>query len=136
MSSGLYNTHKNNFDTTLDLTRLKRWQVCLINIGLMLVLCLPAVFSLNIWADAKVLEMGFLDLEDFIVSNLLLPIGSICYVLFCTTRYGWGWKSFFGEVNTGNGLKLPRWIRGYMTYVLPVVILGLMIVSLVTKFAA
>ena len=119
----------------LDMTKLKRWQVCLINIGLMLVLCLPAIFSLGIWDHVTVLGMGFLDLEDFIVSNLLLPLGSFCYVVFCVTRYGWGWKLFHKEVNTGNGLKLPRWIRGYMTFVLPVIILALMVVSLVGKFS-
>ena len=119
----------------LDMTKLKRWQVCLINIGLMLVLCLPAIFSLGIWDHVTVLGMGFLDLEDFIVSNLLLPLGSFCYVVFCVTRYGWGWKLFHKEVNTGNGLKLPRWIRGYMTFVLPVIILALMVVSLIGKFS-
>ena len=119
----------------LDMTKLKRWQVCLINIGLMLVLCLPAIFSLGIWEHVTVLGMGFLDLEDFIVSNLLLPLGSFCYVVFCVTRYGWGWKLFHKEVNTGNGLKLPRWIRGYMTFVLPVIILALMVVSLIGKFS-
>ena len=57
------------------------------------------------------------------------------YVVFCTTRYGWGWDGFFGEINAGNGLKLPKWIRIYMTFVLPLIILALMVVSLVGKFA-
>ena len=118
----------------MEKTSLKRWQICLINIGLMMVLSLPAIFSLGIWDKVTVLGMGFLDLEDFIVSNLLLPVGSIVYVLFCTCRYGWGWKSFEAEVNTGNGLKFPKWIRIYMTFVLPVIILALMVYSLVVKF--
>ena len=120
----------------LEMTKLKRWQVCLINIGLLMILALPAVFSLSLWDKVTLLGMGFLDLEDFIVSNLLLPLGSVLYVTFCTARYGWGWKSFFGEVNTGNGLKFPKWVRIYMSYVLPVIILALMVVSLVGKFSA
>ncbi len=119
----------------LELTGLKRWQICLINGGLLALLSLPAVFSLGIWENVTVLGMGFLDLEDFIVSNLLLPVGSLVYVLFCTTRYGWGWKSFEAEVNAGNGLRFPRWIRYYMTFVLPLIIIALMVVSLVGKFA-
>ena len=120
----------------LDMTKLKRWQVCLINIGLLMVLSLPAIFSLDLWSGAQVFGMGFLDLEDFIVSNLLLPLGSVLYVVFCTARYGWGWKNFSEEVNTGNGLKFPKWIRVYMTYVLPLIILALMVVSLIGKFSA
>ena len=119
----------------LELTNLKRWQICLINIGLMMVLSLPAIFSLNIWSGAAIPGIGgFLDMEDFIVSNVLLPFGSMMYVIFCTTRYGWGWKNFEGEVNTGNGLKFPKWIRYYMTFVLPVIILALMVYSIVGKF--
>ncbi|MBE6702693.1 MAG: sodium-dependent transporter [Ruminococcaceae bacterium] len=120
----------------LDLTKLKRWQVCLINIGLLMLLSLPAIFSLGLWENVKLLGMGFLDLEDFIVSNLLLPLGSVCYVLFCTARYGWGWDRFSEEVNTGNGLKFPKKLRVYMTFILPVIILALMVVSLIGKFTA
>ena len=119
----------------MELTNLKRWQICLINIGLLGILSLPAIFSLGIWSDVTVLNMGFLDLEDFIVSNLLLPLGSVLYVVFCTSRYGWGWRSFHEEVNAGNGLKFPKWVRYYMTFVLPVIIIALMVVSLVGKFA-
>ena len=119
----------------MELTNLKRWQICAINVGLLMVLTLPAIFSCGIWGNATVLGMGFLDLEDFIVSNLLLPLGSLFYVVFCTTRYGWGWKSFETEVNTGNGLKFPKWVRNYMTFVLPLIIIALMVVSLVGKFA-
>jgi len=118
----------------LEMTKLKRPVICLINIGLIMALSLPAIFSLGLWEEIKVLGMGFLDLEDFIVSNLLLPIGSLVYILFCTTRYGWGWKNFEGEVNTGNGLKFPKWLRYYMTFGLPLIILFLMVFSIVSKF--
>ncbi len=117
----------------LEMTNLKRWQIALINIGLIMVLALPAVFSLSIWGDVTVFGLGFLDLEDFIVSNLLLPIGSLLYVVFCTSRYGWGWKNFEDEINTGNGLKFPKKLRFYMTWILPVIIFALLVVTLVGK---
>ena len=115
----------------LELTRLSRRTVSLINIGLMAVLCLPCVFSLNIWSDITVLGRSLMDLEDFIVSNLLLPAGSLCYILFCTSRYGWGWNNYYAEVNCGNkGARVPKWIRPYMTFVLPVIILAVFVMSL------
>lgn len=119
----------------LEKTKLSRRTICLINIGLVFVLSLPAIFGLSIWENIAIPGIGsFLDIEDFVVSNLLLPIGSLVYVLFCTSRYGWGWKNFHEEVNTGKGLKLPRWIRLYMSYILPLIIVVLMVYSLVTKF--
>lgn len=114
----------------LELTKLKRKTVALINIGLLILLSLPAVFSLNIWSDVLIFGMDFLTLEDNTVSNLLLPLGSLFYVLFCTSRYGWGWNNFYEEVNAGNGLKFPKALRIYMSYVLPCLIIALMIMSL------
>ena len=119
----------------LENTSFKRWQVALINIGLIFVLALPAVFSLDLWSNVTVFGLGFLDLEDFIVSNLLLPIGSLVYVLFCTSRYGWGWKNFEAELNAGDGLKFPRKLRAYMCYVLPVIIFAVLVITLVGKIA-
>ncbi len=119
----------------LEKTKLSRPVICYINIALVLVLSLPAIFSLSIWSGVAIPGIGgFLDIEDFVVSNLLLPIGSFVYVMFCTCRYGWGWNGFYGEVNTGNGMKLPRALRIYMSYVLPVIIVGLMAYSLISKF--
>ena len=117
----------------LELTNLKRWQVALINVGLIFVLALPAVFSLDLWSNVTVFGLGFLDLEDFIVSNLLLPIGSLAYVIFCTSRYGWGWKNFEEELNAGEGLKFPKKLRAYVAYVLPVIIFALLVITLVGK---
>ena len=65
---------------------------------------------------------GILDLEDFLVSNNLLPLGSLVYLAFCVSRYGWGWDRFLAEADTGKGLRFPRWLRGYMTRVLPVIV--------------
>ena len=119
----------------LENTSFKRWQVALINIGLIFVLALPAIFSLDLWSNVTVFGLGFLDLEDFIVSNLLLPIGSLMYVVFCTSRYGWGWKKFEAELNAGEGLKFPRKLRFYMTWILPLIIFALLVVTLVGKIA-
>lgn len=118
----------------LDSTKLKRPVVALINIGLIMVLSLPAILSLDIWSNITVLGWAFIDLEDKIVSNMLLPIGSLIYVLFCTSRYGWGWDKFFEEVNTGNGAKFPKWMKNYMKYVLPLIIAIVLVVSVIAIF--
>lgn len=115
----------------LELTKLKRWTVCIINIGLMMVLCLPAILGNNVWSNITVAGLGFMDLEDKIVSNWLLPIGSLVYVTFCTWRYGWGAKNFMEEVNTGKGPKFPQFLVPYMKYALPLIILVVFIMSVV-----
>ena len=71
-----------------------------------------------------------MDLEDFLVSNLILPLGSLIFVLFCTTRYGWGWDNFVREANDGKGPRVAKWMRGYMTYVLPVILLVIFFVGI------
>ena len=114
----------------LELTKLSRLKIAVINIVLLMVLSLPCLFSLNIWSDVTLFGMGFMDLEDFTVSNLLLPLGSLGYILFCTSRYGWGWKHYLAEVNAGTGMKLAKWMRPYISYVLPVIILIVMVMSL------
>ena len=119
----------------LELTPLKRPVVAAINVGLMLVLVLPAAFSLNLISDFKIFGMAIMDLEDYVVSNLLLPIGSLVYVLFCTRKLGWGWNNFLAEANTGDhGPKFPNWMRFYMTWILPVIIIVVLIMSIVPLF--
>ena len=115
----------------LELTEIPRKWVSLINIGLIIVLSLPCVLSLNVWGNVQIFGKGFMDLEDFAVSNLLLPIGSLFYILFCTQKFGWGWDNFMAEVNAGNGLKFPKWIRPYVCYVLPVIIVAVLVISLI-----
>ena len=111
-------------------------KACLINGALLFVLSLPCIFGYNILSGFTPFGEGsaILDLEDFIVSNVLLPLGSFIFIIFCTSRYGWGWKNFKEEANQGKGLKVQNWMRGYMTYVLPVIVLILFIVGIVTKF--
>ena len=77
---------------------------------------------------------NFMDLEDFIVSNVLLPFGSLLFAVFCTGRYGWGFKNFKAEANEGKGLKVANWMRVYMSYILPVIIFVLFFIGIWDKF--
>lgn len=115
----------------LELTKLSRPKVAIINILLVFALSLPCVLGFTVLSDLQIAGKGIMDMEDFAVSNIMLPLGSLFYVLFCTTRYGWGWDKYFGEVNTGEGLKLPRFLKPYLSYVLPVVLFALFIVSII-----
>lgn len=114
----------------LELTKLNRRQVALINILLVFLLSLPCILGFSVWSEFQIAGKGIMDLEDFTVSNVMLPLGSLIYVLFCTSRYGWGWNNYFAEVNEGKGLKLAKWLRPYLTYVLPVIIIAIFIMSL------
>ncbi len=113
----------------MDLFHWSRKKSCLINLIALTVLSLPCVFGYNIWSAFQPLGegSGVLDLEDFIVSNVLLPAGSLIYLLFCVTRYGWGFENYLKETNTGEGLKMPKGIRIYVTYILPVLLLFLIV---------
>ncbi|MFQ7538054.1 MAG: sodium-dependent transporter, partial [Clostridium sp.] len=92
-----------------------------VNFILILLLSLPCAFGFNLLSFIEPLGAGstIQDLEDFIVSNNMLPLGSLMYLLFCTFRYGWGWKNFTAEANSGTGLKFPNWARLYVSYILP-----------------
>lgn len=111
----------------LELTKLNRKIIAIINVALVLVLSLPCILGFNAWSDVTIFGKAIIDAEDFAVSNLILPIGSLFYVLFCTMRYSWGWDKYFEEVNTGKGAKVPKWIRPYMKYVLPLIILAVLV---------
>lgn len=115
----------------LELTKLSRAKAAIINILLMMVLVLPCIFSLSIWSDVTVFGKNFMDLEDFTVSNLLLPVGSLVYVLFCTRRYGWGWDNYLSELNCGKGMKMGAWMRPYMTWILPLIIVVVLVMSVI-----
>lgn len=114
-----------------------RKKACLVNVGLMIVLALPCCLGFNILSGIQPLGAGstIMDLEDFIISNNLLPLGSLVYVLFCTSKkYGWGWNNFLLEANAGKGLKIPDKIRFYAKYIMPAVILILWVYGYVEKF--
>ena len=122
----------------MELTGFSRKKSALINLVLIILLSLPCVLGYNLWAwDGFAIFGGaVLDLEDFLVSNLFLPLGSLVYLLFCVTRYGWGWQNYKKEVNTGKGLKMQDWMRGYLTYVLTLIVLFIFGFGLYDKFFA
>lgn len=122
---------------TMDLFGWSRKKASFINALLMLVLCLPCVLGFNVLSGFSPFggETTIMDLEDFAVSNVILPLGSLCYVLFCVSRYGWGWKNFVNEANTGKGAKMAAWMRPYVTYVLPVIILVLFVGGMISFFS-
>ncbi len=100
-----------------------------------LVASLPCVLGYNLWKDVRPINgKDILDSEDFIVSNLLLPIGSLVYLLFCVTKWGWGFDNYLAEANTGEGMKLPKWLKWPFMIVLPVLILVILITGLVNFF--
>lgn len=113
----------------MDLFCWSRKKSCLINLIALTLLSLPCVFGFNIWSDFQPLGDGstVLDLEDFVVSNVILSIGALVYLLFCVTRYGWGFDNYLKEANTGDGMKVPKGIRVYVTYVLPVLLIFLIL---------
>lgn len=127
---------ENILSFTMDLKGCSRKKAILLNLVLIFILSLPCALGFNILSDIQPLGAGstIQDLEDFIVSNNLLPIGSLMYLLFCTSRYGWGWKNFTKEANTGKGIKFPNWIRPYVSYILPIIIIVIFIQGYIAKF--
>ena len=114
---------ENIVSCVMELTGWSRKTVCLVCCAGILVLSIPCVLGFNLWADCQLVPgKNILDMEDFVVSNLLLPGGSLLFIIFCTTRYGWGWESFLAEANEGHGLKTAKWLRPYVTWVLPVIV--------------
>ena len=108
-----------------------RKKAVLINCLFILVASLPCVLGYNVWSDVRLIRgMDVLDSEDFIVSNLLLPLGSLVYLLFCTTKWGWGFDKYLEETNTGTGVKMPRAFKPYFQFILPILILVILVQGL------
>lgn len=118
---------------TRDLFSWSRQKASVVNCVLIFVLSLPCALGFNVLSGIQPMGKGtgILDLEDFIVSNLLLPLGSLIFVLFCVSRYGWGWDKFMEEANKGEGVKVKSWMRGYITFVIPVMILVIFVLGLI-----
>lgn len=127
---------ENIISFSMDLFGTSRKKTVLINGIAIILLSLPCVFGFNIWSGFQPLGAGstIQDLEDFIVSNNLLPLGSMVYLLFCTSRYGWGWKNFLAEADTGKGVKFLAWARVYVSYILPLIVLFIFIMGYYQKF--
>lgn len=121
---------------TQDLFGWGRKKACIINGILLFVLSLPCCLGFNVLGFIQPMGEGttIMDLEDFIVSNLILPLGSLVIILFCVLKKGWGWDNYMNEVNMGRGLKMKGFMRGYMTYVLPVLVLALFIIGIARTF--
>lgn len=120
----------------MDLTNCSRAKAVVINLIAIVILSLPCILGFNVLSGFQPLGEGsnVLDLEDFIVSNNLLPLGSLVYLLFCTSRYGWGWKKFCEEANAGEGIKFPKWTRIYVSYILPLIVLFIFVQGYWSKF--
>ena len=129
---------ENIMSCCMDLTGWSRKKTAAINIVLMILLSLPCVLGFNVWSGFQPFGPGsnVLDLEDFLVSNLWLTLGSLVYLLFCTSRYGWGWKNFQNEANDGGGIKVRDGIRFYVSYILPLIVLVIFVLGIRDKFFA
>ena len=114
-----------------------RKKASLVNMGLILILALPCILGFNILSGIQPFGAGstILDLEDFLVSSTITPIGSALIVLFCTSRYGWGWKNFIAEADAGTGMKYPKKLRIYTAWILPLLIIVIFIKGYWDKFA-
>lgn len=119
---------------SMDIFKWTRKKACLINGVALFVLSLPCALGGNILSGFVPFKTGtgVLDLEDFIVSNILLPVGTIVFILFCTWKFGWGWKNFQQEANTGKGLKVKNWMRIYMQFILPIMVAVILVYGLLT----
>ena len=114
-----------------------RKKSALLNFVILAACSVPCVLGFNVWSGFAPFGAGsnVLDLEDFLVSNLLLPGGSLIYLLFCVKKNGWGFENFLAETNTGAGIRMPRWVRIWMNFGLPLVVLFLLLYGLWAKFA-
>lgn len=122
----------------MELTGFSRKKSSIVNMILAALLSMPCVLGFNLWSFDWLGVFGgsFLDFEDFLVSNIWLPLGSLIYLLFCTSKFGWGWKNYKEEANTGKGIKIHNWMRVYLTYILPLIVLFIFAFGIYDKFWA
>ena len=120
----------------MDFTGFTRRRACAVGALVIGVLSMPCVLGFNVWSSFRPFGEGtcVLDLEDFVVSDILLPLGSLAFALFCTRRYGWGWKSFISEANAGEGWPFPDRLRLYCAYGIPLIIISLFVTGLLRRF--
>lgn len=128
---------ENIISFAMDLTGCSRTKAVVVNLIAIIILSLPCLLGFNVLSGFNPLggSSNVLDLEDFIVSNNLLPLGSLIYLLFCTWKCGWGFKNFRNEANTGKGLKFPSWVLIYVKFILPVIVVVIFVMGYITKFA-
>jgi len=121
----------------IDVHKWSRKKAVVINIVVIILLSMPCILGFNLLSGFQPLGpgTGVLDLEDFIVSSTLLPLGSLVFLLFCCSKKGWGWKAFTTEADTGKGIKFPSWARTYVTYVLPILVIVVFVMGYWNIFA-
>lgn len=116
----------------MDMFGWSRNKAALINCIVILIASLPCVLGYNVWSNLHLIGgRDVLDSEDFIVSNLLLPIGSLIYLLFCVTKWGWGFEKYCEEANTGDGIKISKKLKPYFQFILPILIVFILIQGLI-----
>ena len=116
----------------MDMFGWSRNKAALINCIVILIASMPCVLGYNVWSNLHLIGgRDVLDSEDFIVSNLLLPIGSLIYLLFCVTKWGWGFEKYCEEANTGDGIKISKKLRPYFQFILPILIVFILIQGLI-----
>lgn len=127
---------ENIISFAMDLWGWSRKKAVIVNGFIIAIFSLPCVFGFNLLSGFQPFGAGstIQDLEDFIVSNTLLPLGSLIYLAFCTSKYGWGWKKFRAEANEGKGVKFPSWVRIYCKWILPLIIIFLFVMGYYDKF--
>ena len=132
--STIFAVFENVVSCTMDLFKWERKKASLLNGIFLAFACMPCVLGWNVWSGFMPLGEGtnVMVLEDFFVSNLALPLGSLIFIIFCVTRYGWGWDKFVAEANEGEGLKVQNWMRPYVTYVLPVMVGFIFVVGILS----
>ncbi len=113
-----------------------RKKAIVVNGAALILLSLPCVLGFNVWSGFTTPVGNIQELVDFVVSNNLLPLGSLVYLLFCTSRRGWGWKSFIEEADAGQGVKFPKWARVYVSRILPIIVLVIFVMGYYQKFFA
>ena len=125
---------ENILSFAMDLTGCSRKKAVAVNLVVIIILSMPCVLGFNVLSGLKLPGGSVLDFEDFLVSNNLLPLGSLVYLLFCTSRYGWGFKNFMAEANLGKGLHFPKWARVYVSYILPLIVLAIFVLGYISFF--
>ena len=129
---------ENIISFAMDMWGWNRPKAVAVNTAALFLLSLPCVLGFNLWSEFQPLGPGtnVSDLEDFLISDNLLPLGSVIYLLFCTARRGWGWENFLQEANAGQGIKFPKTVRFYVTWILPVIVLFIFVMGYWNKFGA
>ena len=134
--STIFAVFQNILSCVQELTNFSKIKCCILcGIGIF-ILSIPCILGFNLWSDFQPLGngTGVLDLEDYFVSNILLPVGSLLVTIFCTQKFGWGFDKYVEEANQGKGVKVQKWMRFYMSYILPAIVGIIAVISIISPF--